>query len=159
MSTVYGQYAAYGFGSDLGDDWRHSAACRDHDPEIWFPVGTGPIAQVQANHAKSICAPCPSRIACLKWALETGIDDGVWGGTGEEERRALRAPKHLTEQQRAAIAKSAQVRADRAATRTYCDHGHELTPENTFMNGNHRACRICSAERAYEYRRRMAVSS
>ena len=27
---------------------------------------------------------------CLEWALATGQDAGVWGGTGEDERRALR---------------------------------------------------------------------
>ncbi|WP_301184709.1 WhiB family transcriptional regulator [Streptomyces niphimycinicus] len=27
---------------------------------------------------------------CLEYALETGMTHGVWGGVGEEERRALR---------------------------------------------------------------------
>ena len=27
---------------------------------------------------------------CLKWALETGQDAGVWGGMSEDERRALK---------------------------------------------------------------------
>jgi WhiB family redox-sensing transcriptional regulator len=27
---------------------------------------------------------------CLTWALETGQDAGVWGGTSEDERRALK---------------------------------------------------------------------
>ncbi|MGP5295162.1 WhiB family transcriptional regulator, partial [Corynebacterium casei] len=27
---------------------------------------------------------------CLKWALESGQDAGVWGGLSEEERRALK---------------------------------------------------------------------
>jgi len=31
---------------------------------------------------------------CLKWALETGQDAGVWGGMSEEERRALRRRKN-----------------------------------------------------------------
>jgi hypothetical protein len=36
---------------------------------------------------------------CLAWALESGQDTGVWGGLGEDERRALKrrsalAPVH-----------------------------------------------------------------
>ena len=27
---------------------------------------------------------------CLRWALETGQDAGVWGGLSEDERRALK---------------------------------------------------------------------
>jgi WhiB family redox-sensing transcriptional regulator len=27
---------------------------------------------------------------CLKWALESGQDAGVWGGLSEDERRALK---------------------------------------------------------------------
>jgi WhiB family redox-sensing transcriptional regulator len=27
---------------------------------------------------------------CLKWALESGQDAGVWGGASEDERRALK---------------------------------------------------------------------
>ena len=27
---------------------------------------------------------------CLKWAMESGQDGGVWGGLSEDERRALK---------------------------------------------------------------------
>ncbi len=72
------------------DDWRHLAACRDEDPELFFPVSdTGPAAR-QAEQAKSICARCPVRERCLEYALDNGLDHGVFGGTTESERRALR---------------------------------------------------------------------
>ncbi|HEX2362282.1 MAG TPA: WhiB family transcriptional regulator [Jiangellaceae bacterium] len=71
-------------------DWRHIAACRDEDPELFFPIGnTGP-ALLQIEEAKSVCRRCPVREDCLQFALETGQDAGVWGGLSEDERRALK---------------------------------------------------------------------
>lgn len=71
-------------------DWRLKAACREEDPELFFPVGnTGP-ALLQVEEAKAVCARCPVTDECLQWALETHQDAGVWGGTGEDERRAMR---------------------------------------------------------------------
>ena len=71
-------------------DWRHEAACRDEDPELFFPIGnTGPaIAQIE--EAKAVCARCPVATPCLQWAIESGQDAGVWGGLSEDERRALK---------------------------------------------------------------------
>jgi WhiB family redox-sensing transcriptional regulator len=71
-------------------DWRHKAACRDIDPEIFFPIGaTGPaLAQIQA--AQAICGTCTVQKECLEWAIETGQDAGIWGGTTEDERREIR---------------------------------------------------------------------
>jgi WhiB family redox-sensing transcriptional regulator len=66
------------------------AACRDEDPELFFPVGnTGP-ALLQIEDAKEVCRRCEVVDACLRWALETGQDAGVWGGMSEDERRSIR---------------------------------------------------------------------
>jgi WhiB family transcriptional regulator, redox-sensing transcriptional regulator len=71
-------------------DWRAQGACQQEDPELFFPVtGTGP-ALVQLDQARAICRRCPVRAQCLSFALETAQDHGVWGGTSEDERRALR---------------------------------------------------------------------
>lgn len=71
-------------------DWRHRALCRDEDPELFFPIAaTGPGA-VQVQEAKAVCRRCSVVQDCLAWALESEQDAGVWGGTSEEERRALR---------------------------------------------------------------------
>ncbi|RJL25229.1 WhiB family transcriptional regulator [Bailinhaonella thermotolerans] len=71
-------------------DWRHRAACRDVDPELFFPIGnTGP-ALLQIDEAKQVCNACPVSDPCLKWAIESGQDAGVWGGLSEDERRALK---------------------------------------------------------------------
>ena len=71
-------------------DWRSKAACLDVDPELFFPIGnTGP-AITQAEEAKSVCARCSVISTCLTWALENNQDAGVWGGTSEDERRAMK---------------------------------------------------------------------
>jgi WhiB family redox-sensing transcriptional regulator len=70
-------------------DWRHLAACREEDPELFFPIGTTGPALLQIEHAKAVCRSCSVIEDCLAWALESGQDSGVWGGTSEDERRAL----------------------------------------------------------------------
>jgi WhiB family redox-sensing transcriptional regulator len=72
------------------DDWREQAACRDTDPDLFFPVGsTGPAIE-QIDSAKQVCSTCESMSACLEFALATNQESGIWGGTSEEERRRLR---------------------------------------------------------------------
>ncbi|HET6293051.1 MAG TPA: WhiB family transcriptional regulator [Kribbella sp.] len=65
-------------------------ACVDKDPELFFPVGKTGRALEQIEEAKEVCRGCDLMDACLRWAVETGQDAGVWGGKSEEERRALR---------------------------------------------------------------------
>jgi WhiB family redox-sensing transcriptional regulator len=71
-------------------DFRHQAACRDEEPELFFPVGnTGP-ALLQIEEAKAICRRCPVMEECLQWALTTNQEHGVSGGLSEDERRRLK---------------------------------------------------------------------
>lgn len=72
------------------DEWRARAACRDSDPDLFFPVGTTGVAVEEIEAAKAVCMGCPVREECLQYALEANQDTGVWGGTSEEERRKLR---------------------------------------------------------------------
>ena len=67
--------------------WRERASCRDVDPELFFPVGSGVYAREQAEHAKMVCGHCAVTAECLDWALAHGEDGGVWGGMDGEERR------------------------------------------------------------------------
>lgn len=71
-------------------DWRQRAACLTEDPELFFPIGNSGPALAQVEQAKAVCNRCEVRDTCLKWALETGQDAGVWGGMSEEERRSLK---------------------------------------------------------------------
>jgi WhiB family redox-sensing transcriptional regulator len=72
------------------DDWRDDAACRDTDPDLFFPIGsTGPAVE-QIESAKAVCFQCDAQQSCLAFALATNQESGIWGGTSEEERRKLR---------------------------------------------------------------------
>jgi WhiB family transcriptional regulator, redox-sensing transcriptional regulator len=81
-------------GADIGmGAWRNSrwnntwmalAKCRDMDPSVFFPSDTG-----GERAAQRICAVCPVKMSCLEYSLENRMDDGVWGGSSERERRFL----------------------------------------------------------------------
>lgn len=72
------------------DDWRRQAACKDTDPDLFFPVGATGGALEQISEAKLVCQACEAQEPCLEFALATNQESGVWGGTSEEERRKLR---------------------------------------------------------------------
>lgn len=73
----------------LMDNWRDRAECRTEDPDLFFPIGTSGPSLMQTEQAKAVCRRCPVREPCLRFALDTGQTLGVWGGTGENERRAI----------------------------------------------------------------------
>ncbi len=76
--------------AERGDDWRKFSACRDVDPERFWPVGTTGPALAQADRAKAVCHTCPLwvRQECLTFAVEQEIDDGIFAGMTAQERRA-----------------------------------------------------------------------
>jgi WhiB family redox-sensing transcriptional regulator len=76
--------------------WRSLGACRLEDPELFFPMAQGSGLD-QLQRARAVCARCPVRAECLSFAVETVQDHGVWGGTSEEERRALRRARQRRE--------------------------------------------------------------
>jgi WhiB family transcriptional regulator, redox-sensing transcriptional regulator len=83
--------------------WRQAAACRDIDPDLFFPIGAaGSGAAAQIAEAKRICWTCPVRTPCLGWAIKHYQDYGIWGGMTERERQALRAAITLGRRRRSA---------------------------------------------------------
>ena len=64
------------------EDWRERAACRDTDPDLFFPIGSTGLAvdQIRAE----------ARTECLEFALLSNQESGVWGGATEDERRRIR---------------------------------------------------------------------
>ena len=69
--------------------WISQGACRDEDPEIFFPIAAHGPALARASAAKAVCRRCAVNAACLSFGLETS-QEGIWGGTTPEERRAMR---------------------------------------------------------------------
>lgn len=124
----------------MNEEWRVAAACRYVDPELFFP----PSAEY-ASTALSVCRRCPARQACLDYALEAEIRDGVWGGKTREQRaRILNGTKNHN------------------AFKTHCKNNHPFDEANTYIRPNTgtRMCRTC--QRASEARwrqRREAVSA
>ena len=126
-------------------DWRHRAACRDEDPELFFPVGTSGPALLQIQEAKAVCARCPVNGECLNWALASGQADGVWGGMSEDERRALKRRNDRTNRP-APEPPPVPEPPERGA---WCDgtvHQHMRTQENTYLGPNNTwECRDCDS--------------
>lgn len=69
--------------------WSDFAACKDEDPELFFPVSEFGPGERQTAQAKAVCGICPVREVCLGYALENGLDHGIFGGTTPDERRKL----------------------------------------------------------------------
>ncbi len=72
--------------------WQDAAACAGLPPDLFF----GPDGEQQHEkpareaEAKAVCANCLVVGECLDYALASRIRFGVFGGTGEDERKALR---------------------------------------------------------------------
>ncbi|MFF4649708.1 WhiB family transcriptional regulator [Streptacidiphilus sp. ASG 303] len=49
--------------------------CRSYDPEVFFAETPADV-----EYAKTLCATCPVKAACLQGALERREPWGVWGG-------------------------------------------------------------------------------
>jgi WhiB family transcriptional regulator, redox-sensing transcriptional regulator len=67
--------------------WRDHAACADTQVDLWFP---DPSDTATETAAKTVCAACPVRWACLAHAVTRPERYGIWGGLNERERHALR---------------------------------------------------------------------
>jgi WhiB family transcriptional regulator, redox-sensing transcriptional regulator len=57
------------------DDRAFTLPCHSSDPEIFFADSDLEIAV-----AKSLCASCPMKSACLEGAISRAEPCGVWGG-------------------------------------------------------------------------------
>jgi WhiB family transcriptional regulator, redox-sensing transcriptional regulator len=117
-------------GPDAGSmDWREHAACRDADPELFFPLGTSDANLLQIDAAKRICQACPVREPCLRWALDSG-DSGVWGEARLVSFTEPVATAIANAQNRAALARLAAEQAALRRVATLVARG--VPPEEVF---------------------------
>ncbi|MFZ4515571.1 MAG: WhiB family transcriptional regulator [Acidimicrobiia bacterium] len=72
------------------ENWRDRALCRDSNAELFFPIGSTGQALDMIEAAREICNECTAKAQCLEFALQTNQEAGIWGGSTEEERRAIR---------------------------------------------------------------------
>lgn len=100
-----------------------SQACAYEDPELFFPVST---ALAAAEPAIEVCRSCRFVRPCLAYAL-THQEEGVWGATTADQRRALRI-KHGLEA--APVAVPAAIASDVAAGTTAADLERRHAYEN-----------------------------
>jgi hypothetical protein len=66
-------------------DWRSRAACRNVEPDTFFPASD---RSPEVVRARAVCAGCSVRNGCLDEALRR-IPEGIAGGLTAAERRAL----------------------------------------------------------------------
>jgi WhiB family redox-sensing transcriptional regulator len=67
---------------------RREGACRDRDPELFFPLsGHGAAHREQVEEATQVCRSCPLAAQCVSYALSGVVEYGIWGGTTEQDRR------------------------------------------------------------------------
>jgi WhiB family redox-sensing transcriptional regulator len=99
------QQLGYRSNDRVDASWRDHAACRFAAPELFFPAGTTGVALDEIEAAKAVCKACPVQDACLRFAFETKQEDGIWGGTTEDERRRLRRA-WLADRRRRAVARA-----------------------------------------------------
>ena len=70
--------------TDISQHWTDDASCRDHDPELWFPVEIFTSRRKkltqQVIDAIEICLSCPVRAKCFEYARLSQQRHGIWGG-------------------------------------------------------------------------------
>jgi WhiB family redox-sensing transcriptional regulator len=160
--------------ADPERDWRADAACRDADPELFFP-DQGQLPQTA--RAKEVCAGCVVRGPCLDTALHGPLahDDrhGIFAGTTARDRTRLRGRPAMAEGTRflhdraaaeEALALANRVSLDRAAhqlgvskpaLRRAFDH-HGLGQPTVFQGGPERSRFLKDRDAAEQAWRRAA---
>lgn len=71
--------------------WWEVGACKGLDSAIFYPDD-----EPEAQAAKSVCAGCSVRSACLDHALTFREKAGVWGGATERDRRRILRQRRRT---------------------------------------------------------------
>lgn len=79
--------------------WERDAACRDYDPDLFFPERGGRAGQNDAERAIAVCNACPldALIGCARKAINGNNRHGVWAGVyyGNGSRQKARAHEQI----------------------------------------------------------------
>lgn len=73
-----------------------STPCSQQDAEMFFPVDppeghlTKHVSYADEHAAKELCGTCPYQLRCALYAIQRSDLQGIWGGTTERERTAMR---------------------------------------------------------------------
>ncbi|QOL54517.1 WhiB family transcriptional regulator [Bifidobacterium longum subsp. longum] len=70
--------------------WRDKAACRDMDPDLFFPTTSS-----EERLALKACAQCPAICECARYAAEHALINGyplqgIWGGINRSKGKNYR---------------------------------------------------------------------
>ena len=76
------------------ETWRGSAGCSELPSELFFPLNEAAPDTERERSARRCCRQCPVQLACLRWALDSGQDYGIFGGLTGPERRRLQLGGH-----------------------------------------------------------------
>jgi WhiB family transcriptional regulator, redox-sensing transcriptional regulator len=73
--------------TEAAGGWRAQAACLTLDPALFFPDRLAYLKKdPSVATAKAACLRCPVREECLRTAMESGENVGIWGGLAPGER-------------------------------------------------------------------------
>lgn len=70
--------------------WRDKAACRDMDPDLFFPT-----TRKEERLALKACSTCPAIHECARYAAEHALINGyplqgIWGGINRSRSKNYR---------------------------------------------------------------------
>jgi WhiB family redox-sensing transcriptional regulator len=69
--------------------WMVDARCRGSDWQMFFPTEHGSSTE-DSREAKAICHQCKVETECRDYAVGDPSLKGIWGGTSDRERKAIR---------------------------------------------------------------------
>jgi WhiB family transcriptional regulator, redox-sensing transcriptional regulator len=151
--------------------WMARAACvgtvtrPDDDvffaPSIEEAVGCAKAAAAEAGRrevlAVAICNRCPVQRECLRYAVATRQQHGVWGGRTPEQLHRLIA-KAGDGAQRMRIDHGTRGRNGNRPALSECPAGHPYDAENTYVtSAGKRQCQTCRRARAAAQQRAAAT--
>ena len=71
-------------------DWSQESLCIGAPPDLFFPPDErkGEASKLY-DQARTICSTCPVKDSCLRYALLTHQEHGMWGGMTPRQRKVV----------------------------------------------------------------------